>query len=318
MTEQSQSPRASAGAPDDPLPAWPGEMWQLGDRELFVREMPQGQAPALFVHGLGGSSTNWTDLMHELAGDVTGLAVDLSGFGYSPPPADGDYRPHAQARALADLLRRWDAGPVHVFGNSMGGAIALQLAAKWPEHVRSLTLISPALPQYTAMRSSIHLPVLSVPGVGERILERFRQADPAMRAQTTIDVCYADPSRVHPERMAEAAAEVERRDALDYTSDAFLKSLRGLLATYRDASERRPWKLAERVMSPTLMVYGRQDQLVDSRSAHRASRHFADVRVIMMPDCGHVAMMEHPERVAQQWRDFWSDSVRRAMLVPAD
>lgn len=87
-----------------------------------------------------------------------------------------------------------------------------------------------------------------------------------------------------------------------------MKSLRGLLATYRDSSENRPWRLAERVLCPVLVIHGRGDKLVDPKGAHRATRHFKDVRVVVMPDCGHVAMMEHPNRVARQWESFAADS----------
>ena len=76
----------------EPIPAWPGEFVGLGDGEVFVRtaEVGDGAEPALFVHGFGGSSTNWTDLMHLLStsGDGAGVvcdALDLPGFGRSPP-----------------------------------------------------------------------------------------------------------------------------------------------------------------------------------------------------------------------------------------
>lgn len=61
---------------------------------LSVRSRPpvrEGLPPALYVHGLGGSSQNWSALMAELDGVVDGEAVDLPGFGDSPPPDDGNY-----------------------------------------------------------------------------------------------------------------------------------------------------------------------------------------------------------------------------------
>lgn len=304
---------ASAGpAVGTVAPPFPGTMLQLQNRSLFVRSSSPVPAAAdgaakdaaLFLHGLGGSSLNWTDLMIELQGEVEGYALDLPGFGQSPPPPDGDYTTRAHARAAADVIGQLGIGPVHVFGNSMGGSVAVHLAAYYPAAVASLTLISPALPQYTAMRTNIHLPVLSVPGVGERLVSRYLRADAGWRAQATIDACFADPSRMPVQRMAEAVDEVRRRDAFPYAADAFLKSLRGLLATYRDASQGRPWKLAEQVACPVLVIHGRADRLVDARGADRASRHFSDVRVVVMPDTGHVAMMERPDATAEHWRSF--------------
>jgi len=167
------------------------------------------------------------------------------------------------------------------------------------------TLISPALPSLTLTKQNAHLPVIAVPGVGERLVPKFLEtSDPATRVRGTIDVTFADPSRVAPERLEEAAVETEVHDRLPYASEAFLRSLRGLLRTYADIGPQRPWKLAERVTCPTLVVYGRKDPLVDSRSAHRVTKHFRDAHVVVLPDSGHVAQMEHPEFVRAAWERF--------------
>lgn len=288
-------------------PPWQREELRLTSRTLTVRHAPgtePGLPPAVFVHGLGGSSLNWTDLMHAMRPQVDGWAVDLGGFGYSPPPRDGDMTPFGHARSVVDLIEHIGGQPVHLFGNSMGGAVALQVAGRYPELVRSLTLISPALPSLTITRGNVHLPVIAVPGVGERLIPKFMEMDPAARVRGSIDATYADPSRVPPERLAEAALEVAERDRLPYTSDAFLRSLRGLLRSYADLGPNRPWKLAARVSCPTLVIYGRRDPLVDSRTAHRVTKHFRDAHVVVLPDSGHVSQMEHPEFVLAAWDRF--------------
>lgn len=313
MSPHDSDPAAGVALPDareaaGPLPSWPREDLRLPTRTLSVRHAPgdtPGLPAALYVHGLGGSSLNWTDLMHAMQPDVDGWAVDLGGFGYSPPPRDGDMSPSGHARALVDLIAHLGLAPVHLFGNSMGGAVALQLAARRPDLVRSLTLISPALPSLTLTKQNAHLPVIAVPGVGERLVPKFIETtDPESRVRGTIDVTFADPSRVAPERLEEAAVETEVHDRLPYASEAFLRSLRGLLRTYLDLGPQRPWKLAGRVTCPTLVVYGRKDPLVDSRSAHRVTKHFRDAHVVVLPDSGHVAQMEHPEFVRAAWERF--------------
>src|SRR5450755_4642287 len=102
----------------DPIPPWPGALVALDIGDVFVRTaVPAGGAgePAMFVHGLGGSSRNWTDIMDLLsrpgaanpgpAGPVLASeALDLPGFGYSPVPPYGDYSIGARAAAVIALI----------------------------------------------------------------------------------------------------------------------------------------------------------------------------------------------------------------------
>lgn len=258
------------------------------------------------VHGLGGSALNWIPLMERLGTQTASLAIDLPGFGMSPPPRDGDYSPRGHARAVASAIEEWRrrrdiAGPVHVMGNSMGGAVSLQLAAHRPDLVSSLTLISPALPSVRVGRGNAHLPVVAIPGVGESLVRRYAVVPVEQRVQATLDACTTDPARIPGELREALVQETAQRDAMPYATDAFLRSLRGLLATYADRGPRRPWRLARQVHRPVLAIYGEDDILVDPRGAARAAREFPDAEVTLLDDCGHVAQMEHPEVVAELW-----------------
>ena len=277
----------------------------LANRSLAVRRSGDPSAPsAVFLHGLGGSSLNWTELTHRFGDDLDCWAVDLHGFGYSPPARNGDYTPEGQAKAVAELIEARGIAPVHLFGNSLGGAVALQLAARYPHLVRSLTLISPALPTLRMQKTNAHLPIMSIPGLGERLMKKYLQLNPEVRAQATIDVCFADPDRMSEIRRSEAIEEVTRRDTIPYLGEAFFGSLRGLLATFMDVTSNRPWELAKRVTCPVLLVYGRKDKLVDSKAAHKATKKFPDAHVVVLADSGHVAQMEHPEFVIDAWNRF--------------
>src|SRR3954467_3537151 len=134
---------------------------------LTVRSRPparEGLPPALYVHGLGGSSQNWSALMQELDGDVDGEALDLPGFGDSPPPDDADYSVTGHARAVIRYLDASGRGPVHLLGNSLGGAVTTRVAALRPDLVRTLTLVSPALPELCVQRSAVPTALLALPG----------------------------------------------------------------------------------------------------------------------------------------------------------
>jgi pimeloyl-ACP methyl ester carboxylesterase len=295
-------------------PVWPGETVPAGASRLHVRRAPptsEAAEPAVLVHGLGGSATNWTDVMGLLQDRLDAVAPDLPGFGWSPPPPDRDYSPRAHARTLAALIEATAAGPVHLLGNSLGGAVATLVAARRPDLVRTLTLVSPAMPVYRPRATNVHLPALAMPFVGQRLARRLGRYPVEARVRATIALCFADPARVPAQRFEEAVAEAARRARLDYESDAMIASLRTLIASYLRRGPEDLWTAAAQVQAPTLLVYGLRDRLVDPRTSARAVRTFPRSRLIVLPDSGHVAQMEHPEVVAAAVRTF-VDRVARA------
>jgi pimeloyl-ACP methyl ester carboxylesterase len=294
----------STESPAHPDAPWPAETVQLpvaGGRpvELSVRSTPSldGAEPALMVHGLGGSALNWTALMGLLVDRVASRAMDLPGFGLSPPPAGHDYSVGAHARAVARLIDADGRGPVHLFGNSLGGAVATSLAAHRPDLVRTLTLISPALPDLRPGRSRTEVAVLATPGIGPLLSRRLAAMTPEQRVAGLLELVYADPSEVSAAQRAMAVAEVTRRSELPYATDALASSARGLLHEFFRTGSGGLWRLAGRVTARTLLLYGRQDRLVSHLVAPKAKAAFPDATVVVLARTGHVAQMEHPELV---------------------
>lgn len=281
----------------------PGQQIRVGGNDVFIREIGEG-APAVFVHGLGGNSTNWTDLMWILSDELHCVAPDLPGFGRSGPSASGDYSPLGQARFLAEFIEARFTEPVHLFGNSMGGAISVQLAGRYPDLVRSVTLISPALPDLVPMRTNVQLPVIALPGVGDKLATRVAKLPVQQRVQATLNLVYADPSCVPEQRVKEAQEDAAELATKPWVGMALQAALRGILATYFDRGPDAPWKLAERIKVPVLLIYGSQDKLVNARAAKRASKHFLHGRVMVVPHSGHVSQMEHPDIVARAWNNL--------------
>ncbi|MFF4339893.1 alpha/beta fold hydrolase [Kitasatospora sp. NPDC001540] len=267
--------------------------------------------PALFVHGLGGSADNWLELLDLLADDVDGEAVDLPGFGHSAPPLDGNLSVSGHVRAVIGYLEETGRGPVHLFGNSLGGAVAVRLAALRPDLVRSLTLISPALPELPPQRTAWSTGLLAVPGVAELVRRRGSAADPETATADLLGLVYADPAGIPAHRRARAVAEYRRRSALPYALGVLVGSARGIVSAYTERGEQSLWRQAEQVTAPVLLVYGLKDKLVAYRSARRACAAFRDARLLVLPDSGHVAMLEHPEPVARAVRELLAEAERR-------
>src|SRR5258706_15241110 len=95
---------------------------------------------------------------------LAGEALDLPGFGHSPPPPDGDYSLDARVRAVIALIEERGNRPVHLIGNSLGGAVSTRIAARRPDLVRSLTLISPPLPDLRPRLLPMRLAPVATPG----------------------------------------------------------------------------------------------------------------------------------------------------------
>ena len=291
-------------APVDPgRPPWPGSEVAVGQSRIFVRRTPSANPdaePALYVHGLGGASTNFTDLADLLSPWLAAEAIDLPGFGRSGPPPDRNYSIAAHARLVIRYLEQSGRGPVHLVGNSMGGAISIRVAAARPDLVRTLSLVSPAVPDLRPRRGSDWLlPLLLVPGVGPRALARLDASPPERRVRAVIELCFAHPELVPPNRLAEAAEELSSRRGYPWAAEAMLRSFRGLVFSYLASGAHSAWRLLGQIEAPAVVVWGELDRLVDVSNAPRVAAALPDATLLVLPDVGHTPQLEDPVSTAR-------------------
>lgn len=295
----------------EPITTWPGEFYSLAtSRQVFVRHAAPSQlsgAPIVYVHGLGGASTNWTALMREMRDDAEQWAIDLPGFGESPP---GER--HTVGGFVADVvafLERFDQ-PVHVIANSLGGMISVYVAARRPDLVRTLALVSPAMPQYRLPWAAQASAVMALPWLGEQIL-RHASAVPSERQIAQLAaVLFADPSALPAAELDFAVQERTRWMHKPHSNAVLLEALRSIVAQYTMPPRRSAWGAATRVLCPTMVMLGGYDTLVGSWGRNRWRRARPRSRLVSMPNSGHVAMMEHPQAVADLIRHFHRDAAR--------
>jgi len=233
-------------------------------------------------------------------------ALDLPGFGYSPVPASGDYSIDACAAAVVALIDKRGRWPVHLVGNSLGGAVCTRVAARRPDLVRTLTLISPALPDLRPRLVPLRIAAVILPGFGRRALARLETTPAQERTTQTIRDLFADPTRMHPDRIREEIDEVARRDSLGYQSEVLIGSTRALVTEYTRRGARTLWRDAAKVTAPTLVIHGSHDRLVSPVTGARAARVFPSAHVVVLPRIGHVAMMERPDLVTRVMRGFFA------------
>ncbi len=291
---------------------WPGRLLSTSRGQVFVRQFGAAvnldgpaRPPMLFVHGLGGESLDWVDVAVQLRDALDCVALDLPGFAHSAPPTDGDLSLDGLTRAVVDVLQTL-TGPAHLVGNSLGGTVAVRVAAEHPELVASLTLVAPALPDLRPRPGSVQLLIGLLPLVGPLIVRAIINADPEWMARRIYALCYGNPAAVTPQRHARELATLRRRASLRYSPKVYREALRATENSYLDRGPRRLWQQAALVAVPTLVVVGGRDKLVSSRVAARAIRTFRDVEVLRLPDAGHLAHLEDPRAVAAAMSEFLS------------
>lgn len=260
----------------------------------------------VFVHGLGGSHNNWTELARALAPRARMLAVDLSGHGLTPP-----IRARATVQWNAALLRRFldevVREPAILVGNSMGAMVSILAAASNSTGVLGLVLLDPVLPRAAGApfdRSVAgEFALMMIPGVSERVLDRRRARTPAReRVVGTLTLCFGDPQRIPPSVVEAGIVLDEQRSAFAMLSRALLSATRSLLAV---AARAKPyWARMAAIPVPVLLVHGESDRLVPVQNARAAAARFPQWRYVELAGVGHTPQLEVPGDVAPlitQW-----------------
>jgi pimeloyl-ACP methyl ester carboxylesterase len=295
---------------------WPGHDVDVDGISVYVRVTPgpAGAEPALLVHGLGGSSPNWTDFAAELSEHLAVESIDLPGHGRSGPARGSDYRLAAHADTVIAYLEQSGRGPVHLVGNSMGGAVSIIVAARRPDLIRTLTLISPAVPDTKklrahALRGDPRMALLILPGIGTAAMRRMAALPVERRVKATINLVFADAKRFPAERLAELVSEAKARQDMPWANRAFLRSLRGIVVSQFNAG--KAWSALRTIRVPTLVVWGEKDRLVSPALAREVADAVPNSRLLVLPDVGHTAMMEQPRVTARAMLDMISESAAR-------
>jgi pimeloyl-ACP methyl ester carboxylesterase len=265
----------------------------------------------VLVHGLAGSAVNWTDFAGQLRSRLDVEIIDLAGHGRSGPAPGRDYSMRAHVRTVIAYLEQSGRAPVHLVGNSMGGVITLSVAAQRPDLVRTLTVISPAVPDVRLrihpLRYNPRVGLLVVPGVGTVALRKFAKVPVEERVRQTVRLCFADPVRLPEQRFDELVDEARARLSMPWADEAVLRSTRGLVRT-QYLQRRSVWSAIRTVRVPTLVLWGEGDRLVASDLAGFVAAGVPDSRQLVLEGVGHTAMLEVPQLSARAFFGLLEDS----------
>jgi pimeloyl-ACP methyl ester carboxylesterase len=189
----------------------------------------------------------------------------------------------------------------------MGGAISVLIAARHPDLVRTLTLVSPAMPDlrpYVSRMSDPRLALAFLPLVGPSVRRRIASEDIDARVGRLLTLCFAEPNRIPECRRQQAAEEFREREMMKWANAALVRSTTGLFRTWVSRSASL-WRVVPEISAPTLVVWGAKDRLVTVRKAARTAQLLPRARLLVLPNTGHVAQMERPGTVARAVLGMW-------------
>ncbi len=268
----------------------------------------------VFIHGWLNSRGYWQPVISQLADSFQCLCYDLRGFGESQPklktdssrdlaylnltskstgallnPFDSFYSPAAYAQDLVGLLQQLNISSAWLIGHSLGGTIALWTASKMPDCVKGIICINSG--------GGIYL---------KEAFEQFRslgqkflQVRPRWLSQLPlIDLLFTRANVARPLERNWA-----RQRVIDFVVADPEAALGSLLDSTTEEEVNRLPQLVSQLNQPVYFLTGEEDKVIEPKYVrHLASFHrlfqYSGHNVIVIPDCGHLAMLEQPDVVA--------------------
>ncbi|KUM68118.1 alpha/beta fold hydrolase [Streptomyces griseorubiginosus] len=254
--------------------------------------------PVLMLHGIGRSLEDWAPQYPRLAQGYRLISLDLPGFGFSERSPEPTTLQVLARGALETLDALGEQRPLHVLGNSLGGAVAQQLLVLDAARVASLVLVNSA-----GFGSEVALPIrlLTVPVLGRLATRRPSRAG-ARRAER---LSFADPGLATPARIDHALAIARRPDP----GVVLLETVREL-GTLRGT---KPHWRAELMAAgtenprPTLIIWGDRDRVLPARHLDSARRLLPHAETHLFTGIGHMPQIECPDAFADRVLAFLAE-----------
>ncbi|RSM48075.1 alpha/beta hydrolase [Actinoplanes sp. ATCC 53533] len=271
------------------------ELTVRGARIRVRRSGDPAHPPVLLLHGIGRSLEDWDPQHDRLSADHRVISVDLPGFGLSEP-MPGRVTLAALAEGVAATVAALgEERPVHVMGNSLGGAVAMRMLAAAPARIATLTLVNSA---GFGKEVTPALRILAVPGLGKQLLRRI-DARSAYRIERSL---FHDRAHVTEERVAFALRVAARPD----NARVFLETARelGTLLGVRAAWRQRLLSQVAAHPRPSLIVWGDRDLILPAAHLAAARAAFPHAKTHLFADTGHLPQIERADDFADLARLF--------------
>jgi len=249
----------------------------------------------VLLHGFGADKDNWNRISRYLTDHFDVLAIDLPGFGNSTSDMNLDYDVLTQVARLNEILNALDIETMHLAGNSMGGYIAGNYAAQFPEKVETLWLVSP-LGVKNSETSEMFLAVKN--GQNPAVLPRTE-----LEFQALFDFVFFEAPFIPETIIKHLASKAEERVELN-------KKIFAQIHRMRDGEPQLDSALDLVLKSyngPVLVSWGNKDRVLHVSGAETLKRVIPNAKISIMDNVGHLPMLESPKDTADVFLSFTSE-----------
>jgi pimeloyl-ACP methyl ester carboxylesterase len=268
-------------APDKPRAAleaaYPGDYATVDGVRLRFRDTgPKGAPAVILLHGFGASLETWEPWAKALSARYRVIRLDLPGFGLTGADPTGDYSDARAVKILADLMDKLGVARASLIGNSLGGRLAWTFAAKYPDRVTRLVLVSPdgfASPGFEYGKApKVPLMMQALPYVAPRGI-----------LKANLAVAYGRPASLTGATLTRyrdlLLAPGVRRAILTRTGQVILVD---------------PAPILRHIQTPTLLLWGEKDGMIPITNAADYLRDLPHATLVRLPGLGHVPFEEDP------------------------
>ena len=235
--------------------------------------------PIVLIHGTGASLHTFDDWTDQLKKDYRVIRMDLPAFGLTGPFPNRTYTIEQYVNFVEQFLSTIGVNQCILGGNSLGGEIAWRFTLENPEQVDKLILIDAAGYPYTSESKPLAFKLARLPVISQA----FTFLTPKSVVRKSIESTYADKTKVSEplvDRYFELALRVGNRQA-------FVDRMQ-----LDDAVS--PFHLIKEIQQPTLILWGEEDLLIPTESAHRFQNDLPNNTLVVLENIGHVPMEESP------------------------
>jgi len=262
--------------------------------QVHYRDEGEG-FPIVLIHGTGASLHTWDDWTTQLTKSFRVIRLDLPAFGLTGPSKHADYSIASYTKFLSQFLEKIKLDKFYLAGNSLGGNIAWNYAAEYPDKVLKLILIDASgLPTFTPQPPIFKMAKIPI------LNSLFLCITPKFIIRKNIEQVYADKLKVTDAlvtRYHTMALRIGNRKA-------FIERAK---TDFNGAKKVNLVKLKS-VKTPTLLIWGAKDTWIPLGNGKRMDSMLPNSKLVILENSGHVPMEENPKESLEFLKSFLNKS----------